>query len=249
MKITVITVAYNSAATLSRTLRSVASQTHPAVEHIVIDGGSTDATRAVLQETGAHVSHFISEPDRGIYDAMNKGVNLASGDVISFLNADDHFAHADVLACVAEQFERQPLDALLGDVAFFRPHEPDRMVRRYRSDRFSPRALGWGWMPAHPALFVARTLFERVGPFKTDYRIAGDYEWVARAFGSGQLRYSHLSDILVHMQTGGVSTRGWRNTVLLNQEVMRACRDNGIATNWFKILSKYPAKLREYIRP
>lgn len=249
MKISVVTVAYNSAATLVRTLRSVASQTHPAVEHIVVDGGSTDGTRAVMQETGGHVRRFISEPDRGIYDAMNKGVGLASGEVISFLNADDHFAHADVLAHVAEQFERKPLDALLGDVAFFRPDEPDRLVRRYRSDRFSPRALGWGWMPAHPALFVARALFERVGPFKTDYRIAGDYEWVARAFGSGRLRYSHLPEILVHMQTGGVSTRGWRNTVLLNQEVMQACRDNGIATNWLKLLSKYPAKLLEYIRP
>lgn len=249
MKISVVTVAYNSAATLARTLQSVASQSHPSVEHIVVDGGSTDATRTVLQQSGAHVSRFVSEPDRGIYDAMNKGVGLATGQVISFLNADDHFAHADVLAHVAEQFEHKPLDALLGDVAFFRPHAPDRMVRRYRSDRFSPRALAWGWMPAHPALFVTRALFERVGLFKTDYRIAGDYEWVARAFGSGQLRYSHLPEILVHMQTGGVSTRGWRSTLLLNQEVMRACRDNGIATNWFKILSKYPAKLREYLRP
>ena len=249
MKISVITVAYNSAATLARTLRSVAGQTHRSVEHIVIDGGSTDATRAVLREAGSHVSCFVSEPDHGIYDAMNKGVALATGDVISFLNADDHFAHADVLARVAQQFAQAPLDALLGDVAFFRPQAPDRMVRRYRSDRFSPRALGWGWMPAHHSLFVARTLFDRVGPFKTDYRIAGDYEWVARAFGAGQLRYSHLPEVLVHMQTGGISTRGWRSTVLLNQEVMRACRDNGIATNWLKILSKYPTKLLEYIQP
>lgn len=249
MKISVVTVAYNSAATLARTLHSVASQTHPAVEHIVIDGGSTDATRAVLQEAGGHVSRFVSEPDRGIYDAMNKGVRLASGEVIAFLNADDLYAHTGVLARVATLFEQEPLDALLGDVAFFRPAKPDRVVRRYRSDRFSPRALAWGWMPAHPSLFVARSLFERAGPFKTDYRIAGDYEWVARAFGSGCPRYRHLPEVLVHMQTGGVSTRGWRNTVLLNQEVMRACKENGIATNWCKILSKYPAKLLEYIQP
>ncbi|MBC7521864.1 MAG: hypothetical protein H7268_12325 [Sandarakinorhabdus sp.] len=122
-------------------------------------------------------------------------------------------------------------------------------MRRYRSDRFNPGAIGWGWMPAHPAMFVRREVFERIGVFKTHYRIAGDYEWVARAFHAGDLRYQHVPEVLVHMQTGGISTRGWRSTLLLNQEVMRACRENGVATNWFKILSKYPAKLLEYVRP
>ena len=249
MKISVITVSYNSAATLARTLRSVADQSYPEVEHIVIDGGSTDETAAIVRRAGAHVNRFVSEPDHGIYDAMNKGIAIASGEVIGFLNADDHYAHNDVLARMAEPFKQAPLDAVLGDVGFFRAHEPDRLVRRYRSARFSPRAIGWGWMPAHPSLFVRRAVFERVGTFKTDYRIAGDYEWVARAFGSGGIRYRYLPEVVVHMQTGGVSTRGWRNTILLNQEVMRACRENGISTNWLKILSKYPAKLLEYARP
>lgn len=249
MRITVITVSFNSVATLARTLQSVAAQSYSQVEHIVIDGGSTDGTAALVQERGAHLSRFISEPDDGIYDAMNKGIALASGDVIGFLNADDHYAHDDALAHVAGLFAQAPLDAVLGDVAFFRPGTPDRMVRRYRSDRFNPSAIDWGWMPAHPSLFVRRTVFEHVGVFKTDYRIAGDYEWVARAFTRSPLRYQHVPEVLVHMQTGGVSTRGWRNTVLLNQEVMRACKENGIATNWCKILSKYPAKLLEYMRP
>ncbi|MDB5850447.1 MAG: hypothetical protein JWP29_4199 [Rhodoferax sp.] len=249
MKISIITVAFNSGATIAETLRSVAAQSHADVEHIVIDGGSTDETAAVMRTHGANVAHFVCEPDHGIYDAMNKGLALASGDVLGFLNADDRYAHADVLAHVAERFAAAQLDAVYGDIAFFRADKPSELVRRYRSNRFKPHLIGWGWMPAHPALFVRRGVFDRAGMFKTDYHIAGDFEWVARAFHSGKLRSQHVPEVLVHMQAGGVSTRGWRNTVLLNREVMRACRDNGIATNWFKILSKYPAKLLEYVRP
>ena len=137
------------------------------------------------------------------------------------------------------------LDALLGDVAFFQPTDPTRMVRRYRSDRFTPGRLAWGWMPAHPALFLNKSVVQRVGRFKTEYRIAGDFDYIARAFYGGDLRYQHLPEVLVHMQTGGASTAGWRSKVLLNQEVLRSCRENGISTNLFKILSKYPMKLLE----
>lgn len=249
MKISIVTVAFNSGATIGDTLDSVFRQRHADVEHIVIDGGSTDDTAATVHRRGTHVARFVSEPDRGIYDAMNKGVAIASGDIIGFLNADDRYAHADVLGRIETLFTESTLDAAYGDVAFFRPDLPGELVRRYRSNRFTPRMIGWGWMPAHPALFVRRSLFEQAGPFKTDYRIAGDFEWVARAFQNPHLRHRHIDEVLVHMQTGGVSTRGWRNTLLLNQEVMRACRDNGIGTNWFKILSKYPAKLSEYVRP
>ena len=137
------------------------------------------------------------------------------------------------------------LDALLGDVAFFHSTDPTRLVRRYRSDRFMPERLAWGWMPAHPALFFKKSVVERVGQFKTDYRIAGDFDYIARAFYGHDLRYQHLPEVLVHMQTGGASTAGWRSKVLLNQEVLRSCRENGISTNHFKILSKYPMKLLE----
>ena len=225
-------------------------QVHPDVEHIVVDGGSTDETCALVRRHGSRVAAVVSEPDKGIYDAMNKGLALATGDVVGFLNSDDAYAHDGVLVRVAQLMGREnQLDAVFGDVAFFDASRPDRYVRRYRSDRFRPEMLGWGWMPAHPAMFVLRDVFDHVGNFRTDFRIAGDYEWIARAFGSKRLRYQHLPEVLVRMQTGGVSTGGWRNTLLLNREVMRACKVNGIPTNWFKILSKYPAKLREFIRP
>lgn len=248
MKICIITVAFNAAHTIADTLQSVATQTHPDIEHIVVDGASTDGTLDVIKSYGARVSKMISEPDAGIYDAMNKGIQLATGDVVGFLNADDVYADTCVLARVADAMVREDLDALFGDVEFFRAETPGRTVRRYRSARFGPDRIAWGWMPAHPALFLHRRVFERFGSFRTDYRIAGDFELVARIFHANTLKYRHLPEVLVRMRTGGVSTGGWRNTLLLNREVLRACRENGIPTNPLMVLSKYPAKLLEFLR-
>jgi glycosyltransferase involved in cell wall biosynthesis len=188
---------------------------------------------------------MVSEPDKGIYDAMNKGVAHATGDIVCFLNADDQYAYRNVLSQVVLQMRDQNLDALMGDVGYFHAGNSSRMVRRYRSDRFRTDRLAWGWMPAHPALFLRKEVMQQVGRFKTDYRIAGDFEFIVRVFHGHALRYRHFPEVLVYMQTGGVSTGGWRAKILLNQEVMRACRENGLHTNILKILSKYPAKLLE----
>lgn len=247
MKISVITVCYNSASTLERALFSVASQDWPDVEHIVIDGGSSDGTRDILERFAPSLSCVLSEPDEGIYDAMNKGLDRASGDVICFLNADDQYVSETVLSKVAGRIREDRLDALMGDVAFFNEKNPDHMVRRYRSDRFRPERLAWGWMPAHPALFLSKEVIQKVGRFKANYRIAGDFEFVVRAFHGQSLRYSHFPEVLVRMQVGGVSTGGLRAKLLLNKEVLRACRENGLRTNFFKIISKYPVKLLEML--
>jgi glycosyltransferase involved in cell wall biosynthesis len=246
MKFSIITVCYNSAQTIEDTLRSVAAQTWPGIEHIIVDGGSRDGTLAIIERYRQSLAQVISEPDHGIYDAMNKGVRAATGEVIGFLNADDVYAHVNVLADVGHLMNQECLDALFGDVEFFRPESPALAIRRYSSARFRPERVSWGWMPAHPALFLRREVFQRVGPFRTDYRIAGDFEFVARAFWRQALRYRHLPEVLVRMRTGGVSTGGWRSSLVLNREVLRACRENGIPTNMLKILSKYPAKLLEY---
>lgn len=245
--ISVITVCYNSAGTLERALQSVVGQDWPHVEHIVIDGASKDCTAEILARFRPHLAHVTVEPDKGIYDAMNKGLAHATGDIICFLNADDQYASPTILSQVAQQMVDHRLDALMGDVAFFHMGMPGEMVRRYRSDRFHPGRLAWGWMPAHPALFLRREVVARVGRFKTDYRIAGDFEFVVRAFTGAALRYIHLPEVLVNMQTGGVSTAGLRAKILLNREVLRACRENGVRTNILKILSKYPAKLAELV--
>ncbi len=251
LSFTIITVCHNSAATIVDTLRSVREQTHPQVEHIIIDGASSDNTVALAREHGRAGLGLVSEPDEGIYDAMNKGLRHATGDIVAFLNADDYYAHNHVLADVARLFELgnrdTTLDAVLADAEFFRPENPDKAVRRYRSDRFSPQRLAWGWMPAHPGLFLRREILNQVGEFKTNYRIAGDFELIARIFSGNKRVYQHLPQVVVRMRMGGVSTGGLRNTLCLNQEVMRACRENGIATNWFKILSKYPSKLMEFL--
>ncbi len=249
MKISVITACYNSAKTIKHTLASVATQTHADLEHIIIDGGSTDDTLAVIAEHGKHIAKLLSEKDNGIYDAMNKGIELATGDVIAFLNADDYYKDEQVISRVAACMQTEQLDALYGDVEFFHQNDEGKIVRRYNSGRFSVNRLGWGWMPAHPALFVRKSLFDRYGLFKTDYRIAGDFEFIARLFTKSGLHHRHLPESLVRMQLGGISTSGLRATLLLNQEMIRACRANGIATNWLKMLLRYPLKALEFMRP
>jgi glycosyltransferase involved in cell wall biosynthesis len=245
--ISVITVCYNSASTLDRALQSVVKQDWPRIEHIVIDGGSVDGSLEILQRHLPHLAKVVSEPDAGIYDAMNKGLERATGDIICFLNSDDYYASSDILSRVAVQMRDEGLHALMGDVALFHFSEPGKMIRRYRSGRFSPNRLAWGWMPAHPALFLRTDVVRRVGRFKTDFRIAGDFEFIIRAFIGHELLYRHVPDVLVYMQSGGASTLGLRSKIRLNQEVLRACRENGLRTNIFKILSKYPMKIWEMI--
>ena len=249
MKISVITVCYHSAETIGNTLRSVREQTYGDIEHIIIDGGSKDTTLAVVASEGRHVVKLVSEKDNGIYDAMNKGIQLATGDVVAFLNADDFYKDPEVLAQVAKRMQAEQLDALYGDVEFFRAGQQDVVVRRYNSGRFTANKLAWGWMPAHPALFVRRALFERYGMFRTDYRIAGDFEFIARVFKRPELRHRHLPKSLVCMQVGGISTSGWQATLQLNCEMMRACRANAIPSNWVKLLLRYPFKTLEFFRP
>jgi glycosyltransferase involved in cell wall biosynthesis len=246
--ISVITVCYNSAATLLRALQCVADQDWPRVEHIVIDGASKDETAKIIEQFLPSLAHVLSEPDEGIYDAMNKGLDRATGDIVCFLNADDQYASNSVLSRVATLMHELQLDALMGDVGFFHEADPQRMVRRYRSNHFTPGRLAWGWMPAHPALFLSRAVVQRVGRFRTDYRIAGDYEFIVRAFHGQEVRYRHLPQVLVNMQTGGVSTGGFGAKLRLNREVLRACRENGLQTNIVKILSRYPSKILEFLR-
>jgi len=246
-KISVITVCYNSAATIARTLESVAAQSWPAIEHIVIDGASSDATMTVVEAHRGSLAAVVSEPDCGVYDAMNKGVALATGEVVVFLNADDFYVDSEVLSRVATAMQAEGLDALYGDVAFFRAGEGQKIVRRYDSGQFRPSRIGWGFMPAHPGLFVRRELFERFGLFRTDYRIAGDFEFVARVFKNDGLRHRHWPEVLVLMQLGGLSTSGWRATLRLNREILRACQANSIPTNWIKLLTRYFRKLVEFV--
>ncbi|CAM8624559.1 WcaA Glycosyltransferases involved in cell wall biogenesis [Burkholderiales bacterium] len=246
MKVSVITVCLNCEGSIERTLKSVEEQLKVDIEHILIDGTSTDQTLKIVSMYQRTQLVLRSEPDEGIYDAMNKGLAISTGDIICFLNADDHYVSASTIYFVVDQIKKFDLDILLADVHYFQPGSICKPLRRYRSKNFNPSRLAWGWMPAHPAMFVRKTVYDRVGKFDKSFKISGDYDWIVRAFTNQNLRYQHLSQVLVNMQTGGVSTRGLASTLLLNKEVIRACRQNGLYTNWLMILSKYPKKFIEY---
>ncbi len=246
MKVSIITVAYNAEATIGDALRSVASQSHPDIEHIVIDGASSDGTMAIVEQYRSRLTHVISESDRGIYDAMNKGLRLATGDIIGFLNSDDYYAHDRVIETVTRAFSVEDVEAVFADVQFVDSRAPSKVIRRYSSRWFRPDRIGWGWMPAHPTLFFRHTVYQRSGLFRTDFRIAGDFEFIARVFSGQSVHYRYIPEPQVVMRTGGVSTSGLSGTILLNREVLRACRLNGIPSNYLKIGSKYLLKLLEF---
>ncbi len=209
-----------------------------------MDGASTDSTMDVVERNRHAGMKVVSEPDRGIYDAMNKGLSLAIGEFVGFLNADDVFAHPGVLKRVAEVMEDAHIDGCYADVVFV-DSDMDTILRRYRSDRFSPHRLAYGWMPAHPSLYLRREVFEECGTFRTDYEIAADFELIARVFGKFHRRTRYVPEVWVKMRMGGVSTRGWRSNWTISREIVRACRENGIQTNFLKACLKYPLKMME----
>lgn len=248
-QISLITVCYNSAATIEATLESVASQACKNFEHIVVDGGSTDGTLAIIEKHRDKLAIIVSKPDQGIYDAMNKGIALSSGDIIGILNADDFYESNDVINLVMDIFLRYPnIDIVFGDVVFVKPENLTKVIRYYGAKSFKPWKLRFGWMPPHPATFVRRRVYEESGLYQLSYKIASDYEIFIRWLLIKKYRFTWIDKVMVRMRTGGISTSGFKSSLLLNQEIVRACRANGIYTNLFFILSKIPFKLLEAIR-
>lgn len=245
--ISVITVVFNGDKTVENTIKSIMSQNYRNIEHIVIDGGSNDTTVDILKQYNDVIDYWVSEKDAGIYDAMNKGIARATGDIVGFLNADDTYNAVDVVEKIVQTFISKQYEAVFADLIYVKKNDLNHVVRKYSSKHFSPDRLIYGWMPAHPTLYLRKEIFEKYGLFKKDYQIAGDYELVARLFYKYRISYKYLPIEMVKMNIGGISTRGWYNSILLNKEVLRACRENGIKTNLFKICSKYPKKICEFI--
>jgi len=243
MKISVITATHNCMHTVRDALASVAVQTHEDVEHLVIDGASTDGTTWIVsQNAGARVK-LHSEPDSGIYDALNKGLRLASGEVIGFLHADDVFADEAVLANIAARFADSQVAAVYGDLHYVSTDSINRTIRHWRAGNFTPARLRSGWMPPHPTLYVRRAVYEKLGGFDTTYRIAADYDFVLRLFTQPELVAAYVPRVLVKMRVGGASNRSLANLWLKSREDLRALRRHrvgGMGTLAWKNLSKLP---------
>ncbi len=247
MKVTVITVCFNSAASIADTLDSVAVQTHPDIEHIVIDGASTDNTTAIVQDRGKHVAHFISEPDRGIYDAMNKGLQLATGELVGFLNADDMFAHPDVVASIARAAQRDPhADAVYGDIVYVRADRPDHVLRYWRSGKFTRSKLRFGWMPPHPSFYLRTDKLAEIGRFDDQLRIAADYDFILRSLARPNVHAVYIPEVLVRMRAGGASNRSIEAMLRKSREDLKALNRNGVG-GWLTLVCKNLRKLPQFL--
>jgi glycosyltransferase involved in cell wall biosynthesis len=239
--ITIITACFNSASTLAQTLASVDSQVGTTVEHLIIDGGSTDGSPDILRDRMPY-RRVISEADKGMYDAMNKGIGLAKGDVVGILNADDIYASPDVLAKVAAIFEDVATDVCFGDLVYSDTKEPTKIVRYWRSGNFAVWKFYWGWMPPHPTFFVRKSIYEQFGVFRLQFGTAADYELMLRFLVKEKVSAAYIPEVLVRMRTGGVSNSSWKNRWEANRMDRRAWTINGIKpypwTLWLKPLRK-----------
>jgi glycosyltransferase involved in cell wall biosynthesis len=247
MKISIVTAVRNGAVTIADTVESINIQSWPHLEHVVVDACSTDSTVDVIRSLARRPTSIVSERDSGVYDAFNKGVLRASGELIAFLNADDFYVGPNVIADVVKRITEADADVVYGDVQLVAPKNTSRVVRRYDSGAFRVSRLRMGFMPAHPATFIRRRLFERIGYFDPSYRIAGDFEFTARAFGRYGATHVYLPATLTTMRTGGLSTSGLGAKWKISQEIVRACRANGIRTNYGWAALRFLLKAHELL--
>lgn len=237
----IITAVFNRADTVEQALLSIQSQTWSAVQHIVIDGASTDGTLARLECHRERISVLVSEPDQGIYDALNKGLHRATGDFVGLMHSDDFYADDQVLEKVARTFADPAIDGVYGDLDYVSKDAPDRVIRRWRSGQYRPRRLARGWMPPHPTLFLRRAVIEAWNGFDTSFQIAADYDAVLRYLAKGEIKLAYLPEVLVKMRVGGESNRSLSRIIRKSREDYRALRRNrvgGLVALVWKNMSK-----------
>ncbi len=246
MKISIITVCYNSDKTIEKTILSVLSQTYNNIEYIVIDGKSTDNTLCIIDKYKNRIDYFISENDSGIYDAINKGITRATGEIIGILNSDDVFFDDLVISRIANFFnENKTYDSIIGDIVF--QNDSNEIIRKYSSINWSPSRFAWGYMPPHPSFYCKKDIYTKYGLYNTNFKIAADYELLIRLLEVHKITYNYIPMIFVKMKLGGASTKGISSLLTINKEVLLACKLNGVKTNYLKLLSKYFKKMLEFV--
>lgn len=246
MRISLITACYNSGSTLRDTMESVLRQTYHDIEYIIVDGASKDDTMDLVREYESRFEgrlRWISEPDKGIYDAMNKGLAMASGDVVGILNSDDFFSSNDILARVASEMSDENLDAVYGDIHFVNDEDLTKCVRYYSSRYFRRWQMRLGFMPAHPSFYCRRRVYDEYGVFNASYRVSADFELLLRLIFIHRIRIKYLPLDFVTMRTGGASTSGLKSHKKIIEEHLRAYRDNGVRSNLFFECIRFPCKL------
>lgn len=247
MKISIITVCYNSAETIGATLRSVREQTYPDIEHIVIDGGSRDATLTVLASEGQHVANVISESDDGIYDAMNKGLAVATGEVIGFLNSDDVLSHAGVIEKIVTVMSDPTVDACHGDLVYVAQGDTDKLVRYWRSSPYRAGLFERGWVPAHPSFYARAALYRQHGGFDLKFRLAADFEMLLRLLEIHRISSVYIPEVMVKMRLGGATNRTFGNVVKQNIEISRAFRKYGMQVGLMPFIFRLKLRLTQFL--
>jgi glycosyltransferase involved in cell wall biosynthesis len=247
-KITIVTVCFNSAATIRDTIDSVLNQDYANIEYIIVDGGSTDGTMQIVAQYENQITQIVTEPDQGIYDAMNKGIGLATGDIIGILNSDDFYTSSDVISTIVNTYCQSSADIVFGDLIYIAPSDTSRVLRIYNASGFRPWMLRFGWMPPHPATFIKRSIYKKFGQYSMGYKTAADYEIFVRLLLINRIKYFYLEKTIVHMRMGGATSSGWRSYWITSCEMVRALNENGIFSSIILILMRLPIKFFELRR-
>ena len=245
IKISIITASYDSDKTLEKSVQSVFAQTYINVEYIIIDGNSKDSTINIIKKYETKITKWISEPDKGIYDALNKGLQLATGDVIGFVHSDDLLANNQIISKIANQFEKGNIDGLYGDLQYVDKNNIDTVIRYWKSCDFKSSLLKKGWMPAHPTLFLKKEVYIKHGDFNLIYKIAADYDFMLRVFKDNTLNFVYLPEIIMKMRVGGASNKNLKNIIQKTKEDYKAITSNKIG-NWFTLFLKNYTKFKQF---
>ena len=248
MRISVITVCYNSSKTIGDTLRSVREQTYKNIEHIIVDGGSKDNTLEVVAVEGVHVAKIVSEKDDGIYDAMNKGLALATGDVIGILNSDDVFADSSVISTVALTMQNERIDACYGDLVYVAADDIGKVVRYWKSQAYRTGLFDHGWVPAHPTFYARRDVYQKFGNFDLSMRLAADFDILIRFIEAHQISTAYIPKVLVKMRLGGATNVSFKNIYKQNIEITRAFRKYGLHAGAKPFLFKMLTRVAQFIK-
>jgi len=245
LKISIITAVYNNIDTISEAIESVLSQTYDDLEYIIIDAASTDGTVDIIKQYQDKISIFVSEPDNGIYDGLNKGIALATGDVIGFLHSDDLYQHNRVIGVVAEAFKNYQVDSVFGDLNYVNKEDTSKIIRYWKSGDFSFKKLHRGWMPPHPTFFVKRNVYEKFDVFDTSFKIAADYDIILRFLGKHQISTHYIPEVFIKMRVGGESNKNLKNFIQKSKDDLRAMKKNSIG-HAGSLFLKNISKLRQF---